>query len=199
MNVKSYDILRRKSYGHFMPGDFAKLKQLARETIGESNEYLQIELNHHLDIFSQLDSRIDSLETEITEIIDELKPPCLSVKGVGVGTAAVIVAEIGNFSRFNNVDKCLAFAGLEPQKHDSGQSHRDGKMHKHGSKYLREALMNVVIPLIRSNVVFAEYYRKKRAEDKTDLIARSHTAQKLLCVIYALHTRNVPYDPDKLI
>jgi transposase len=157
MNSKSYDILRRKSHGRFTPSDFAELKHLARNTVGQSHEYLQLELDNLIDIFSQMDCRIDNLEVEIKEIVEQLNPPCYSIKGIGAVTAAVIIAEYGDFSRFETVDKALAFAGLEPQRHDSGQSHRDGRMHKHGSKYLREALMNAIMPMICHNPVFAEY------------------------------------------
>ena len=42
MNVRSFDTLRRVSYGRFTMLHFSKLKQLAKDTIGEESEALQI-------------------------------------------------------------------------------------------------------------------------------------------------------------
>jgi len=109
-----------------------------------------------------------------------------------------VVAEVGDFSRFANADKLLAFAGLDPGICQSGQSDHNGHMSKHGSKYLREALMNVVTPLIIHNPTFASYYRKKRSEGKSHITASAHTAKKLLRVIFTLHKNNVMYDASKL-
>ena len=55
--------------------------------------------------------------------------------------------------------------------------------------------MNFCLPLITNETVFAEYYAKKRAEGKTHRVAMTHIAKKLLRVIYALQTKNIPYDP----
>ena len=69
-----------------------------------------------------------------------------------------------------------------------------GKMVKHGSPYLRYALMNCCLPLINSDIVFANYYAKKRSEGKPYRVALTHVAKKLLRVIYTIQTKNVPYD-----
>jgi len=93
----------------------------------------------------------------------------------------------------------LSFAGLEPGYFQSGISEHTGRMVKHGSSHLRYAIMNCCVPLITHNIVFAEYYAKKRAEGKPYRVALSHVAKKLIRVIYALQTQNVPFNPEKLI
>jgi transposase len=193
-----FEPIRKYSRSSFKANDFAVLRQTAKDTVGESNEYLQIELDNLLEIFDPLDYRVDKLDKEIKKIVDKLNPPCYSIKGVGATTAAVVVAELGDFSRFERVDKALAFAGMDPGISNSGKSEHDGNMSKSGSRYLRETLMNVVSPLTLHNPTFSAYYYKKRSEGKSHHTAASHTAKKLLRVIFALHKQNVTYDPSKL-
>jgi transposase len=133
LNSQSFDILRRVSRGHFTADKFAELKQRAKDTVGETNKYLQTELSHWLQLYNQLDNHVGELETEIIKIVTELNPAYLSIKGLGPLTAAVIIAEFGTFSRFSNPDKMLAFIGLDCGQHKSGIMQRDGgHMVKHG-------------------------------------------------------------------
>jgi len=199
MNSRSYDILRKKSYGKFSMGDFVRLKELAKNSVGRSDDFLLLEMSAVLDIYAQLDSKINEIETKIKDYISALDPPMLSMTGIGSLSAAVILSEFGDFRNFENPSKMLSFAGLEPGYFQSGTSEYTGRMVKHGSSHLRYAIMNCCLPLITHNMVFAEYYAKKRAEGKPYRVALSHVAKKLIRVIYALQTKNVPFNPEKLI
>jgi hypothetical protein len=97
MNSRSYDILRRISRGKFSMDKFVKLKSLAKNTVGVYDKCYGIELETLIDLYSQIDSKIGELEAEITQIIETLNPPTLSVKGIGAVSAAVIVSEFGDF------------------------------------------------------------------------------------------------------
>lgn len=82
------------------------------------------------------------MEHKIEKLILELNPPTLSINGVGPLSAAVIVSEFGNISRFQNPGQMLSFEGLEPGYYQSGISEHTGKMVKRGSSHLRYTLMN---------------------------------------------------------
>lgn len=195
MNSRSYEPLRRVSRGKFTLSDFVKLKALARNTVGTTSDFLLHQMSVLLDLYAQLDSKVDALEQLIGDCLHDINPPILSIPGIGVLSAAVILSEYGDFSKFKNPSKMLSFAGLEPGYFQSGQSEFTGHMVKHGSSRLRCALMNCCLPLISNEPVFAEYYAKKRAEGKAYRVALTHVARKLLRVIYTLQTRNIPYDP----
>ena len=75
---------------------------------------------------------MDEIETEITQIIKELNPPPLSIKGIGEISAAVIISEFDDFSRFDNPNQMLSFAGLERGYFKSGTSEHKGRMVKCG-------------------------------------------------------------------
>ena len=198
MRTTSYDELRRLSRGKFSMQKFLKLKELAKDTVGESNYIFELELSCVLRLYKQIDAEIAKLEQEITALTNELNRPTTTIPGVGVLSAAVILSEYGDISKFKSPAQMLSFAGLEPGYYQSGQSEHTGHMVKRGSSHLRCAIMNCCLPLIQFNMVFAEFYAKKRSEGKPHRVALSHVAKKLIRVIYTLETTNQPFDADKL-
>jgi transposase len=198
MNSQSYDILRGISRGKFSLQKFVRLKELARNTIGESNAIFVSQLNSLLDLYKLSAKEIQSLEEQIISLIREMNPRTLSIPGIGPISAAVICSEYGNFSSFDSPAKMLSFAGLEPGYYQSGLTEHKGHMVKRGSSNLRYTLMNLSIPLIQHNIVFTEYYAKKRAEGKSHRVACSHLIKKLIRVIFTLEKNDMDFDPNKL-
>lgn len=196
MNSKSYESLRRLSRGKFSMVDFVELKTLARNTVGSTRDYLLQEMEIIIDIYNQLQSKVEEVEQLINDCVLVLDPPMLTIPGIGVSSAAVILSEFGDLSKFDSPSKLLSFAGLEPGYFQSGISESVGKMVKHGSSHLRYAIMNCAQTVINNEPTFAAYYAKKRAEGKEHRIALTHVAKKLLRVIYTLQTKELPYNPD---
>ncbi len=197
-NMRDFDTPNKLSKGHFTYAKFAKLKELAKNSIGESNEVFEIELQTIISLYNEIDSKINSIDKQISTIIKELNPPTLSIPRIGELTTAVIISEYGDFNRFSNADKLLSFAGLEPGIYQSGTILTNGKMVKRGSGYLRYSLMNIANVVIRYNPIFYDFYLKKRSEGKTHRVALSHVCKKLLRVIYKLETQNIQFDPSLL-
>jgi transposase len=198
MRSSSYDELRRMSRGKFTMSQFFQLKDLAGSSVGESNQILESQLISLLKLYFSLNEEIQKLEAQITQLVADLDRPMTSIVGVGPLSAAAILSEFGSISRFASPAQMLSFAGLEPGYYQSGTSEHGGRMVKRGSSHLRFTLMNVCVPLIRFNVVFAEYYHKKRSEGKSHRVAMSHVAKKLVRIIYTLETRNILFDSDQL-
>lgn len=69
--------------------------------------------------------------------VDSLR--CL--KGVDTASAADLVFEAGEFSRFRNARSFAAWVGLTPSEHSSGESDRRGSITKAGNKHLRKTLV----------------------------------------------------------
>jgi len=198
MNSRSFEILRKKSRGNFSMEKFVELKSLAKNTVGSYNKCYGIELETLIELHSQIDCKIEDVDTEIMQIIRNLNPPTLSIRGVGAVSAAVIIAEFGDISRFNNPGQMLSFAGLEPGHFQSGTSEHCGRMVKRGSSHLRNVLISCCRTLRLHNETFAIYYRKKILEGKHHNVALSHMAKKLVRLIYALETTGTAFDPEKL-
>jgi transposase len=197
-NMRDFDFLKSKSHGRFTYSKFVKLKDLAKNSIGESNEIYEFQLEVILNLYKEIDTKIDSLDNQISTIVKELNPPTLSIPGIGVISCATIISEFGDISNFSNPNKMLSFAGLEPGISQSGTLSSKGKMVKRGSGYLRYSLMNVAMVVISNNHVFYDYYHKKRSEGKCHRVALSHICKKLIRVIYILETKNILFDSSLL-
>ena len=195
-NMKDFDAINSNSKGRFSYAKFIKLKDLAKNTIGESNENFEFELQIILNLYNEINSKIDSIDKQLSTIIKDLNPPTLSIPGIGVISCASIISEFGDISKFNNPGQMLSFAGLEPGISESGTMSFQGKMVKRGSGYLRHSLMNVAMVVISNNHTFYEYYHKKRLEGKCHRVALSHVCKKLIRVIYTLETKHIQFDPS---
>lgn len=198
MNSKSHEELHRVSRGKFSMQRFIKLREIAKNTVGEHNEIFGTQLKSILALYRQLVAEIGTLEDEICRLVAEINPQMLTIPGIGPISAAIISSEFGDIFKFQSPAQMLSFAGLEPGYYQSGTSEHNGRMVKRGSSHLRYAIMNVCMPLIQYNMVFAEYYAKKRAEGKPYRVAMSHVAKKLIRIIYTLETNNIPFDSSKL-
>ncbi len=197
-NARDYDSISKISRGKFSYASFVKLKELAKNTVGETNDILEFELHTLIDLFLEMNTKIDLIDKEISTIIKELNPAILTIPGIGEISAAAIVSEFGDISNYANANKMLAFAGLEPSVIQSGTVSHKGKMVKRGSGHLRYVLMNVANTVIIYNTQFYDYYNKKRLEGKAHRVALSHVCKKLLRVIYHLETNNLSFDSSLL-
>lgn len=197
-NMKDFDTLNKISHGKFSYAKFIKLKDLAKNTIGESNELFEFQLQTILSLYEEIDSKIDSIDNQLSTIIKDLNPPTLSIPGIGVISCASIISEFGDISKFNNAGQMLSFAGLEPGIIESGTMSSKGKMVKRGSGYLRQSLMNVCMIVIANNHTFYDYFHKKMNEGKAYRVALSHVCRKLIRVIFILEKKNIQFDPSLL-
>jgi len=166
----------------------------ARRSIGSRMPAKSLELQHTIKFIGEFDVAIDEIESRIKAIMDEIASPILTIPGISYRMGAMILAEIGDISRFDSSDKILAYAGLSPSTYQSGQltscySH----MEKRGSRYLRYAIFNAARFVCHWEPTFATYLAKKRAEGKHYNVAVSHAAKKLVRLIYALEKSRQPF------
>ena len=144
-----------------------------------------------------MDFIFDSVEAAIEDMMEEINSPITTIPGMGVRMGAMILAEVGDFSRFDSPDKILAFAGMSPSTYQSGHLMLTGAyshMEKRGSKYLRFALYTATKYVCHWDPTFASYLAKKRAEGKHYNVALSHATKKLIRLIYAMEASQQPYN-----
>ena len=194
MNIQSYNNLRKESYGKFSVAQFYQLKELAKNTIGFSYKTDVFEINSLLRNYDLIQEEISLVEIEITTYISKIDSKIPTIKGIGLVSAATIIAEIEDISRFDSPDRLLAYAGLDPRLYQSGTQEFKGKMNKKGSVVLRRVLMNSAESILIFNPVFYEYYRKKRDEGKSHRVALSHLARKLVRLIYKIETEHTNFN-----
>jgi hypothetical protein len=187
-------LLSESSKGRYQRDKAVEIREAAKASIGSIMPAKSLELKHTIHMIGILTEEIDEIESSIREIMDENPSPILSIPGINYRMGAMILAEIGDFSRFNSPDKILAYAGLSPSTYQSGKMENAyPHMEKRGSRYLRYALYNATKYVCFWDTTFAAYLAKKRAEGKHYNVAVSHAAKKLIRVIYALQKSGKPY------
>ena len=194
------NLLHTASKGRFQRASTDQIRQAARKSIGSYLPAKSLELKHTIKLIRELNSEITEIEAEIKKIMDVIDSPIISIPGIGQNLGAVILAEIGDFSRFESPDKILAFAGCSPSTYQSGQLYSShAKMEKRGSRYLRWALLNAAAYVCKWEPTFATYLAKKLAEGKHYYVALSHAAKKLVRVLYHLETTGKTYKPTSIL
>jgi transposase len=98
---------------------------------------------HSVDL---VDKRIEQLERVIDDAAEHgpssnLVARLRCLRGVDTLTAVGLVAEIGDFSRFTTAEEFMAFVGLVPSEHTSGEHRRQGSITKVGNSHVRRLLI----------------------------------------------------------
>lgn len=170
------------------------LRDSARGSIGSVMPAKSLELRHTIRLIRELDAEIEEVEASIQDLMEQLHSPITTIPGIGFRMGAMILAEVGDFSRFDSPDKVLAFAGLSPSTYQSGQLNNCyAHMEKRGSRYLRFALYNAAKYVCHWDPTFRVYLAKKMAEGKHYNVALSHAAKKLVRLICALEKSHQQY------
>ena len=187
-------LLETASKGRYKRDMALEIRDASRNSIGSWMPAKSLELQHTIRLIRELDNEIAEIEEQIQAIMDELNSPITTIPGLGFRMAAMIFAEVGDFTRFDSPDKLLAYAGMSPSTYQSGQLRNCyPHMEKRGSRYLRYALYNATKYVCHWDPTFAAYLAKKRAEGKHYNVALSHAAKKLVRLIFAMEKSRQPY------
>lgn len=189
------NLLSESSKGRYGKDTAIMFREAAKASIGSHMPAKSLELKHTIKLIRELDAEIEEIETEIKTIMDEINSPILTIPGISYRMGAMILAEIGDFSRFDSPDRILAYAGMSPSTYQSGQlDNCYAHMEKRGSRYLRYALYNATKYVCHWDKSFAAYLAKKRAEGKHYNVALSHASKKLVRLIFAMEKSGQAYN-----
>lgn len=143
---------------------------------------------------SFIQNQVSDVENEIEVLLEKLNSPITTIPGIGSVNAATILGEIGDIKRFSNPSKLVAYAGMDASVSQSGEYESTyNHMSKRGSPYLRRALFQSALRAEFCDPVFSDYYQKKISEGKHHLVATNAVARKLCHTIFAVLTKNEPY------
>jgi transposase len=195
--TKLCNILKENSKGKYGKPQAEKIRNLARNSIGSLSSSYAFELQQTIRLIQSLQHEISLLDLRVRVIMDTFNSPIMTIPGISYRLGSVILAEIGNIHNFDNPNKLLKYAGLEPSIHESGTyKSTNEKMVKRGSKYLRWALLTASRLVSMRDNTFKLYASKKSAEGKTFWVASSHVARKLVRVIFHLLKTNSCFVPQ---
>jgi transposase len=158
-----------------------------RKWLGEQRfEYAaeQQTFDTYLHAVDLVDARIETLERAIRETAEqgpwrELVAQLRCLRGIDTLTALALVAEIGDFSRFRRAEEFMAFVGLVPSEHSSGERRRQGSITKVGNSHVRRLLVEAAWHARRRPKVGYELARRQRGQDPV-IVERAWRCQQRL-------------------
>lgn len=116
------------------------------ETLKFESPVQQIVFQEYVDTVKSASERVARLDRQIQEALTgwSLRPVVeglMALRGVDTVTAVTAAAELGDLSRFRSPRQLMAFLGLVPSEHSSGQTIRRGPITKSGNTHVRRVLI----------------------------------------------------------
>ena len=102
------------------------------------NDELVSNLSQLARLINQYQKEIETIKYKLVLLAKKSKyfESINSIFGIGEFTASIIISELGNINRFNNIKELTAYCGLDPSIKQSGRSiDIHGPISKSGNKY----------------------------------------------------------------
>ena len=202
-------------------GIFKKLRQLTREREQLVAERTMLKNQMHAESseaepskksMARMKKRIVLLDTQEKEIMLEVKQLIQSdnemkqlvalictLPGVGVLTAAIVLAETNGFDLIRNKRQLTSYAGLDVIEKQSGTSVKGKpRISKKGNRYLRKALHLPSLSAIRHDERFKAVFSRLVSKHGIKMKAAVAVQRKLLEMIFTICKTGKPYDKNHL-
>ena len=183
-----------------------RLVEAAKISIGikEGLKMAKRELEANLEQYELYLKQNEQLEIEIEELAFQIPgvKEMVSIKGVGIMTAAGFIAEVGDIKRFTHPSQIQKLAGLNLIENSSGKHKGKTSISKRGRSRLRSILFRVIMPLVSKNNEFKmlhEYYTNRKENPLKKKQSLILLCCKLIRIFFTVITKKVEYNPQKLI
>lgn len=157
--------------------------------------HLQIQLD--LEIIAHLEAQKAKIDQQLALLSNT--PPwandmvfLMQIPGFGLLTSMILLAAVGDISRFSHPKKLVGYAGLGAGIHESGQKHQQKSITKQGRKELRWALGQAAWAAVRSDPYWNAQY-KRLSQHKHPNQAIVAIARRLLVSAWHILTKREPY------
>jgi transposase len=195
---KLVEIAKLASRNHVDREQIKQLMKAAEETISTdiSREAVKLELLSIQRVLETIEQEIDLLEKKILELWSTKSNEHFlqTIPGIGDLSAAAIWSEIGNADSYTHVDQWTALAGLDLIVCQTGKRNHNGtRITRHGSKYLRKYLGNIVVSCRNFNPAITNYLKKKKDQGMKFNKARCAASKKILRQIWFVERNKKPF------
>ncbi|WP_232102835.1 transposase [Gimesia aquarii] len=142
----------------FGPGG---IKWFRDQSFSPIDDLIRDELITRLNHFTEQINAIDQQLEELRESFPQVEA-LLDIHGIGLYSALVIVAELGEIERFRSAKQVGAYAGLTSKVNQSGGHCYYGSITRQGPPWLRWVLTEVAIHAIKRYVPLKRFYTRIR-------------------------------------
>jgi transposase len=152
-------------------------------------------------VLKVLEEQIEQVEKQIRDQIDndpDLKAQSallVSIPGIGPATAATLLCELGDWSRFESARAAAAYVGLVARLFESGTSVRArSSLCKLGNARLRKALYFPAMSALRYNPVLMAMGKRLEAAGKSRMSILGAAMRRLVHLAYGVLKSGKPFD-----
>lgn len=161
------------------------------------------------EVIKSLNQTLKYLEKQIAKIKEEIEQTVLddekmakkakllcSIKGVGLLSVAIIIAETNAFTLFKSRKQLASYAGYDIIENQSGKKTGKGRISKQGNVHIRRAMHFPALNVVRYDVGGFKPLQE-RIYGRSGLKMKGYVAvqRKLLCLFYTLWKNNEEFDP----
>lgn len=170
-------------FGVHIPVQFSETKYWSKRftnwihEVELPTESAKLTLLGHLEMAEMLRKKQYSITKEIRKLANKHKYKenydlLISIPGIANLTAMLLLTEIGDITRFKNLDKLCSFIGLVPTTNSSGENDKTGNITIRSNKILRTAIVESSWVAIRNDPALMLAYQKliKRMESQKAII-----------------------------
>lgn len=183
-----------------------KLLESAETSIGTANGLISAE-NELAMLLEDYERKMRQLEKTMVLVENSaLQIPgfekLLEIKGIGLITAAGFLAEVGDITRFSHPKQIQKLSGLSLKENSSGKHKGETTLCKRGRKRLRYYLTFGIMPLLAKNAEFRalhQYYTTRKDRPLKKMQSLVALSNKLIRVFFTILTKNIAYDPQKMM
>ena len=154
-------------------------------------------------VIEALEAELQAVDKQLGEVADECqavseqKQLLLSVTGIGVKSAHMLLALIYDMANYKNARAVAADAGATPSHCQSGTSvHRRPKLSKMGKAAVRGELHMPALNAMRTNPVLRTFAERLRADGKPEPVIIAAVVRKLIHICYGVLKHKTPFDPN---
>ena len=163
---------------------------LAKVSVASDSVAKELILSEKIETLLYLEGKQKRITEALVEAcrsmrVDELDI-ITSVDGISAITGSTFLAEVGDIELFSSSKHLIAFAGLDPSIHQSGQYEGISRISKRGNRHLRRVVFLMTLCAVRSQNAFREYFLRRKEEGLPPKKAILATAHKLLRVLFAM-------------
>ena len=163
---------------------------LAKVSVASDSVAKELILSEKIETLLYLEGKQKRITEALVEAcrsmrVDELDI-ITSVDGISAITGSTFLAEVGDIELFSSSKHLIAFAGLDPSIHQSGQYEGISRISKRGNRHLRRVVFLMTLCAVRSQNAFREYFLRRKQEGLPPKKAILATAHKLLRVLFAM-------------
>ena len=182
--------LRKVSRGKLKEDRARALFEASSASVGirDGQSSMLQEVRMIVDTIALYDRFIEGLEADMVRYLEQVpySHVILSLKGIGPVTAAGLIGEVGDFTKFGTISEVLKLAGLDLYEVSSGKHRGKLRISKRGRPHMRKLLYLAALSTIRKGGVMHEWYQDALDRGMIKTKALVAVSRKLLMIIFAL-------------